>query len=235
MTYDAHANFAASLVATAPSPATSGTSLHVTTGDGSKFPSVPFNAVLYPANSLPTASNAEIVRVTAISTDTFTITRAQEGTSAKSVTTQYAIEAAITAKTLTDVENNVSILRSYQARATANKSSFTTLSDITGPNVSVVVTGSNATVKVWATFDFSCGSPATFTGHLNWNGSDQTPQAIFICPTATGRATVAQFWEITGVTAGTYTAKLQASCTVSASTNTVEQTHTGISVLVIDS
>lgn len=104
--YDAHANLAISTVATAPSPATSGTSLVVGSGEGSRFPTAPFNATLWPANTRPDPSNAEIVRVTAISTDTFTITRAQEGTSAKTVTTSFLIAATVTAKTVTDLETN---------------------------------------------------------------------------------------------------------------------------------
>lgn len=104
--YDAHANLAVSSVATAPSPATSGTSLVVASGEGSRFPAVPFNATLWPSTSTPTPANAEIVRVTAISTDTFTITRAQESTTAKTVTTSFLIAATVTAKTVTDLETN---------------------------------------------------------------------------------------------------------------------------------
>jgi len=104
---DAHKNFARSTVATAPSPASSGTSLVVASGDGTKFPAVPFNAVIAPAGQEPTAANAEVVRVTAISTDTFTITRAQESSSARTVLVGDEIIAGITAKTLTDAEGYV--------------------------------------------------------------------------------------------------------------------------------
>ena len=103
--FDAHANFAYSTVATAPSPASSGTSLVVASGDGSKFPAASFNAVVWPSGAQPLASNAEIVRVTAISTDTFTITRAQESSSARSITVGDQIAAVITKKTITDIEN----------------------------------------------------------------------------------------------------------------------------------
>lgn len=104
MVYDAHKNFAVSLVATAPSPASSGTSLVVTAADGTKFPAAPFNATIWPANSRPTTSNAEIVRVTAISTDTFTITRAQESSSARTVVVGDQIAATVTVQTITDIE-----------------------------------------------------------------------------------------------------------------------------------
>ena len=77
---DAYSNLAVSSVAAAPSPATSGTTLSVSAGHGARFPTVPFNATVWPAGVLPDPTTAEIVRVTARSTDALTITRAQEST-----------------------------------------------------------------------------------------------------------------------------------------------------------
>lgn len=105
---DAHANFAYSTVATAPSPAATGTSLVVASGDGALFPAVPFNATVWPTGEQPTATNAEIVRVTAVSTDTFTITREQENTRSRTIVVGDQIAAAITNKTLVDAENIMS-------------------------------------------------------------------------------------------------------------------------------
>lgn len=85
---------ALSTVATAPSPASSGTSLTVASGQGSRFPAPPFMAIVWPAASQPLASNAEIVLVTAISNDTFTITRAQQGSSARSILVGDQVSAA---------------------------------------------------------------------------------------------------------------------------------------------
>lgn len=101
---DAHKNFAYSTIATAPSPATSGTSITVYAGQGALFPTAPFNLTIWPTAANPLASNAEIVRVTAVSTDTLTIVRAQEGTSARTVIVGDQCAACVTAKTLTDVE-----------------------------------------------------------------------------------------------------------------------------------
>lgn len=103
---DAHKNFPYSTVATAPSPATTGTSLVLAAGGGALIPAVPFNAVIWPVSVQPLASNAEIVRVTAIVTDTITITRNREGTSARTVVVGDQFAASITAKTLADVEGN---------------------------------------------------------------------------------------------------------------------------------
>jgi hypothetical protein len=101
---DAVKNFAWSTVATAPSPATTGTSLTVTAGEGTRYPAVPFNASVFPAGTMPTPANAEIVRVTARTTDVLTITRTQEGSSARAIAIGDQIAAAITAKTLTDLD-----------------------------------------------------------------------------------------------------------------------------------
>ena len=51
--------------------------------------------MIWPAGAQPLSTNAEIVRVTARSTDTLTITRAQESTSARTVVVGDQIMAAI--------------------------------------------------------------------------------------------------------------------------------------------
>ena len=111
---DSHKNFAVSSVATAPSPAASGTSLVVTAGHGARFPTVPFNAVIWPTGTASTPANAEVVRVTVVATDTLTITRAQEGSSARTVIVGDQIAAAITAKALTDIETVPYAVRAYR-------------------------------------------------------------------------------------------------------------------------
>lgn len=110
---DRHKNFAGSAIATAPSPAISGTSLVVTAAQGTRFPAVPFNATIWPTSTQPDPSNAEIVRVTGIATDTLTLVRAQEGTVARTVIVGDQIAATITAKTLDDAEapGDLSLLR----------------------------------------------------------------------------------------------------------------------------
>lgn len=83
------------------------TSITLTTGHGARLPSTAFNAPIWDTSyGSPTlayhAGAAEIVRVTARSTDTLTVTRAQEGTTARSFNTSgrvYAIGAALTKAT----------------------------------------------------------------------------------------------------------------------------------------
>lgn len=114
MPVDAHTNFAYSTVATAPSPATSGTSLVLATGGGALMPAVPFNGTDWATNAQPTTANAEIVRVTAISGDTLTIVRAQEGSSARTIVIGDQFAATLTVKSLTDIESG-----DFSALATA--------------------------------------------------------------------------------------------------------------------
>ena len=104
---DAHKNFAYSTVATAPSPATTGTSMVLASGGGALMPTVPFNLTVWSTGVQPLASNAEIVRVTNISTDTLTIVRQQEGTSARTIVVGDQAGALITKATLNDIEQEL--------------------------------------------------------------------------------------------------------------------------------
>lgn len=129
--FDIHTNFAYSTVLTAPSPASSGTSLVLAAGEGARFPDPatygPYNIVIWPAGSLPTSSNAEVVRVTALSTDTLTITRTQESSSARTVIVGDSVAQAATAKTFTDIEGG-------QATVATTDATVTTLATIACPD-----------------------------------------------------------------------------------------------------
>lgn len=100
--FDAHKNFAQSLVAVAPSPADSGTTLSVTGGEGGKFPGAPFNC------TVDSGTAREIIRVTSKgSGDDWTILRAQESTSAMSISVGDNIANTITVKVVTDIEDAI--------------------------------------------------------------------------------------------------------------------------------
>jgi len=79
------------------------TSIVLTTGHGARLPTAPFNVVWWNSTDYTDPSddpNVEIVRVTAISTDTLTVTRAQESTSASTKNTAsktYKMIAGLTA------------------------------------------------------------------------------------------------------------------------------------------
>jgi len=132
MSFDIHKNFAYSTVAIAPAPAASGRTLTAHPGDGQKFPATPFNMVIWPIGALPLAGNAEIVRITGISGDVLTFDRAQEGTTARTIRVGDQISAAITAKTLTDVEAAITAETSRaEAAEAASLQKSANLADLT--------------------------------------------------------------------------------------------------------
>lgn len=82
----------------------------LTAGHGAKLPAAPFNLVWWDATLYPDPAddpNVEIVRCTAISTDTLTVTRGQESIAASNKNTggsTYKMILALTAKVVnTDV------------------------------------------------------------------------------------------------------------------------------------
>lgn len=150
-TFDAHKNFSISLIAVAPTPAASGTTFNVTAGEGALFPAVSFNAVVWPAGTNPTAANAEIVRVTNKGTgDNWTATRVTESSNARSIAVGDQIMAAITAKTITDIET-ATVASAYTAKtgtyvAVANDLVSCTSGTFT---VTLPAASANANKPVW--------------------------------------------------------------------------------------
>src|SRR5262245_22958161 len=106
MAFDQHANLVYTLVETPPTPPSTGTSLVVKAGSGAQFPAPPFNLTVWPVGAVPLRTNAEIIRVTAVTTDTLTFSRAQEGTTARVIAPGDQIAMTITAKVLTDIETS---------------------------------------------------------------------------------------------------------------------------------
>lgn len=100
---DSYANFAYSRVDVAPVPPTTGTILRVMAGEGAIYPPPPFNAVVCPANTLPLATNAEILRVTAVVGDELTIARTQEGSASRAILPGDQIYQGITEKLIDDL------------------------------------------------------------------------------------------------------------------------------------
>ena len=105
---ETHEEFALSSVLTPPSPGTSGTTLVLQSGDGAKFSSAtPYNVTVWPAGTVATSANAEIVRVTGLTGDTMTVTRAQQGTTPQDITAGYHVAVTVNASTVTDVKGAV--------------------------------------------------------------------------------------------------------------------------------
>lgn len=114
-------NFAYGSVLTAPSPATSGTSLVLQSGEGALFPTTyPYNIVVFASGENPDSSNAEIVTVTNKSSDTLTIVRAREGTTARAIVTGDQVMLAITSEMLRRFEGHFSITQSTRSLSSSN-------------------------------------------------------------------------------------------------------------------
>jgi hypothetical protein len=85
----------------------------VLTSGGSSLPSPSFNMTWWNSTDYPDPSsdpNAEIVRISVVSGNTLTITRAQESTAASTKNTAgktYSIILGITAKMITDIGSNL--------------------------------------------------------------------------------------------------------------------------------
>jgi hypothetical protein len=139
MSIDAHKNFAISAIATAPTPALSGTTFSVTAADGALFPVVPFNVVVWPAGASPTSTNAEVCRVTSKGTgDNWTVTRITELSSARAIAVGDQVAATITAKTLTDVEDYALAGLIPGGRLTFTTGTPFTTSDVTGASATTL-------------------------------------------------------------------------------------------------
>lgn len=141
MALDATKNFAKVTVSTGYDDAA--TTVVLETDEGAKLPAPStdgeFNLVWYNASDYGDPSddpNVEIVRVTARSTDTLTITRAQEGTTAKTHNTSgktYRMVLAITQKMIEDIEassGGASLWTTF-AGTRASNTTITVASDVT--------------------------------------------------------------------------------------------------------
>jgi hypothetical protein len=102
-------NLALGTVLTPPSPPTTGLSLVLNSGEGDRFsdPSTvgEYYVTAFPSGENPHLGNAEILKVTARSSDTFTIEREQRGTTAKSISADWIVIQGIYAEDVVGLTN----------------------------------------------------------------------------------------------------------------------------------
>lgn len=106
-------NLALGYVATAPSPATTGTTLTLETGEGARFPATTtasFYATLMPADANPHSENAEVVEVTDRTGDVLTIVRGQRGTTGKTVAVGWIVLNSVYKEDLDDLKGSNSFI-----------------------------------------------------------------------------------------------------------------------------
>jgi len=129
-------NFAVTNVTNNPS--TGGTSMTVTASSSTLFP-VPavdgaFMAIVKPSSVEATSTNSEIVRVTAISGDTWTIEREQEGTTAKNIASGWDVFLGVTAGLIDGIDSDkADTVHTHAESDITDLGSY--LTDITGENI----------------------------------------------------------------------------------------------------
>lgn len=95
---------------------TSDTTWVLEAGYGDEMPAVPFELTATPFGQLSTMGNSEIVRVTARSTDTLTVVRAQKGTTAKAFLAGAVVSNGISTDDVVGIEVNITTARTTAAK-----------------------------------------------------------------------------------------------------------------------
>ncbi len=184
--FDLHNNFAYSTIATAPSPASTGTSLTVQTGDGAKFPKPPFNATVWAAGANPLTTNSEVVRVINVASDTFTIVRNTTSeliNQSRSIIVGDQIANTVSAKVLQDIETNIvgwiqpqqiskgAITLGYNEITSAASTASASDTEVTGIATSVTVPSGGRDVEIVVDGGFGYGVTATNATFKFWDGA----------------------------------------------------------------
>ena len=176
------------------------TTLTVASGTGALFPSPTGSNYSYVTLINAAGTVLEIVKLTARSTDTLTITRAQEGTTASAFSTGDKVELRVTAAGMTDTFNNggvqsatvvagtgISVTSSTTtgaATATVNNTGVTSVTAGTGISVSASTGGVTITntapgpVASGAIYENKNNISANYTMTTGYNGSSAGPITI---------------------------------------------------------
>lgn len=132
---DSYGNFIISDVAVAPSPQDTGTTLEINPSDEAAFSDLidlgEADAVVWPAGVEPRRTNAEIVRITGYTGAQLTIVREQQNTTARNIDVGWNIMVGLTAKTLDDILNLISVkANTADLGAAAFTNSYNDLDDL---------------------------------------------------------------------------------------------------------
>lgn len=213
---DILADFAWSTISVAPSPATSGLTVHVQTGDGAKFPaSGGFNVLMAPQGQ-PLLPNVELARASGVSGDVITFTsRGLSPTTALSVQTGWQISQPIDAALLIQIISLISgITDTGTARQTlhvpvltpaacvsvTNQSSLSGLLTIDGYTLAagdlVLLTGQSTTSQngLWAAASGAWTRPTEFATGISVQGR--------VCAVLNGTTYANTMWVLDTATAG---------------------------------
>lgn len=175
----------------------------VQTGDGAKFGN-PQNVTIWPVGVSPTTSNSTIGRITAISTDTLTVTTAQEGSSNITVTAGMQIANTITPKVLTDIEAQAlgGTLTATSTNTLSNKSiaaGSNTISGLTNSNLSgsAGITYANLSSTIFSGQKLSQTNAGTAGGTMYYINEGGIKKLWLQTPGLTGGASGFTTWTVT--------------------------------------
>ena len=147
------------------------TTLTVASGTGALFPSPTGSNYSYVTLINAAGTVLEIVKLTARSTDTLTITRAQEGTTASAFSTGDKVELRVTAAGMTDTFNNGGVQSATAVAGTGiSIGSVTT----TGAATHTINNTGVTSVTVAAGTGMSGGGTVTTTGTVTLNNAGVT-------------------------------------------------------------
>lgn len=216
-----HADLAVSHILAAPVPDTSGTSWTVDLGTGSRFPTAPFDCVIFPGSpaEAPTPLNAEIAICTTRVGDAFTVvTRAAYGTTARAIQPGDLIVASVTKNHIVTIENAINAAEAAIAGLQPAGNYITALTgDVTAAGPGSVA----ATIAADAVTNAKLADMPTLTLKGNNTGGSANPLDLTVAQVNTmlGATGGPSFGVITGNT-GTATAD--------AATDTVAITGSGV-------
>ena len=124
----------------------------------------------------------------------------------------------------------------YEASASSSLTLTTTLTDVTGASITLTTLTDGALYIAEAVFDMNVATAASgqlAEGHLGVDGSDQTARALRQM-NAVDRATVAQRWRGTLVSAGSHTFKLRGLKSGASGVASIVTTHTKLQVTIYE-
>ncbi len=124
---------------------------------------------------------------------------------------------------------NNHVLRTLEARSSADETVTTTVTDVNGATLTITTPVANTVVRVGATWDIAAtGTTDIFVGSLYVDGV-KLDEGEGIGQISL-RATIYQAWNVTLATAGSHTLKLRRQKTSNSNTLTLSGKHTKIQI-----
>lgn len=124
------------------------TTLTVQSGDGAKMPATPFYATLTDYGVISTTANSEIVQVTAISTDTLTISRGQRSTSGRAFAAGAVISNGVFTQDIDDLTQDDipdgTTNKAYSATDKTKLAGISTGADVTATALGLAIDGATS-------------------------------------------------------------------------------------------